>query len=166
MARRPNHESRTETTSGSEFPFTLKITAIQPTHPKLSQNMYSLSSQALRRRAPCSGPATASRKYIDICQCTALQRATTAVVAQQQAQYELVQELELLQHYGANELNLVHLHSYPSQGGCHRECCKSRFRQYEPFNVSKRTHAWPWASTNEVRSSDGLECAAAPARGI
>ena len=49
---------------------------IQPTHPELSQNMYSLSSQALRRRAPCSGPATASHKYIDTCQCTAPQRAT------------------------------------------------------------------------------------------
>ena len=33
--------------------------------------MYPLSSQALRRRAPCSGPATASHKYIDTCQCTA-----------------------------------------------------------------------------------------------
>ena len=30
------------------------------------RTMYPLSSQALRRRAPCSRPATASHKYIDI----------------------------------------------------------------------------------------------------
>ena len=66
-----------------------------------------------------------------------------AVVAQQRAHHELVQELELLQHYGVDELNLEHLHSYPSQGGCHCECCKSRFRQYEPCTVSSRTQAWP-----------------------
>ena len=57
----------------------------------------------------------------DSCRCT-----TTA-------HHELVQELELLKHHGVDELNLGHLHSY-------RECCKSRFRQYEPFTVSKRTH--------------------------
>ena len=52
-------------------PLHVEKRTIQPTHPELSQNMYPLSSQALRRRAPCSGPATASHKYIDNCQCTA-----------------------------------------------------------------------------------------------
>ena len=52
-------------------PLHVEKRAIQPTHPELSQNMYPLSSQALRRRAPCSRPATASHKYIDNCQCTA-----------------------------------------------------------------------------------------------
>ena len=66
----------------------------------------------------------------DSCRCT-----TTA-------HRELVQELELLKNHGVDELNLGHLHSYPSQGGCHWECCKSRFCQYEPSTVSKRTHAW------------------------
>ena len=52
-------------------PLHVEKRTIQPTHPKLSQNMYPLSNQALRRRAPCSRPATASHKYIDNCQCTA-----------------------------------------------------------------------------------------------
>ena len=46
---------------------------------ELTRNMYSLSSQALQRRAACSGPATASHKHVNnlSIRCTAPQRATT-----------------------------------------------------------------------------------------
>ena len=35
------------------------------------------------------------------------------------------------------------LHSYTSQGGCHWECCVSRFFQNEPCTVSNPTHTPP-----------------------
>ena len=46
-------------------------------------------------------------------------------------------------HVIVDELNLRHLHSYTSQGGCHWECCVSRFFQNEPCTVSNPTHTPP-----------------------
>ena len=59
------------------------------------------------------------------------------------AHNELVQELELHNHLVVDELNLGHLHSYRSHGGCHWEWFVSRFSQHELSTVSNRTHAWP-----------------------
>ena len=55
-------------------------------------------------------------------------------------------------HVIVEELNLRHLHSNVSQGGCHWECCVFRFFQNEPCTVSNRTHTWPLSSTSSVRS--------------
>ena len=116
---------------------------------ELTQNMCSLSSQALQRRAACSGPATAPHEHTnnppmyctptsnDNCHCITTGPPRTCPRT-----------------------------GTAQPGGCHWECCMSRFRQYEPLTMSNRTHAWPWASTNDVRSSDGLECAATRARAI
>ena len=109
-------ESRTGNDLRIRVPFRVENMSKTASTQELTLNMYSLSSQALREEQHAADLPLHHTSTSTTCQCTAPQRATTAVVARKRAHHELVQELELLKLHGVDELNLGHLHSYPSPG--------------------------------------------------
>ena len=135
VARRPDQESTTETTSGSEYPSRRKKSNTTNAPRAVAEHVFAVEpgiAQKSTMQRTCHRITQVHRHFVNVLHPT----SNGAVVAQQRTHKELVQGLELLQHHGVDELNLEHLHSYP------RECCVSRFFQYEPCTVSSRTQAW------------------------